>query len=137
MGYLWRQLDEKQREELLEWRRMRDHPWHSPPHRPQLWTFAISHFGGLLHRRYIGHSLARMDNFAGDLLAALSAHANQTFAWCVVPNHYHTLVEAADIKSLIYQIGRFHGRTSHAWNAEEHSRGQKVFFRAVERARLG
>ena len=78
-----------------------------------------------------------MDNFAGDLLAALSAHANQTFAWCVVPNHYHTLVEAADIKSLIYQIGRFHGRPSHAWNAEEHSRGQKVFFRAVERARLG
>jgi len=52
----------------------------------------------------------------------------------VLPNHYHALVEAADIKSLIYQLGRLHGRTSHAWNAEEQTRGRKVFFRAVERA---
>ena len=48
-----------------------------------------------------------MDNFAGDLLAVLAAHANQTFAWCVLPNHYHALVEAADIKRLIYQLGGF------------------------------
>ena len=75
-----------------------------------------------------------MDNFAGDLFAVLAAHANQTFAWCVLPNHYHVLVEEADIKYLIYQLGRLHGRTSHGWNAEEHHRGRKVFFRVVERA---
>ncbi|MGZ4989084.1 MAG: hypothetical protein ACXWBP_13640, partial [Limisphaerales bacterium] len=75
-----------------------------------------------------------MDNFAGNLLGVLEAHANQTFAWCVLPNHYHAFVEAADIKCLIYQLGRLHGRTSHAWNTEEHTRGRKVFFRAVERA---
>jgi len=44
------------------------------------------------------------------------------------------LVEAADIKRLVYQLGRLHGRTSHAWNAEERTSGRKVFFRAVERA---
>ena len=70
----------------------------------------------------------------GDLLAVLAAHANETFAWCVLPNHYHALVEAADIKRLVYHLGRLHGRTSHAWNAEECTRGRKVFFRAVERA---
>ena len=86
------------------------------------------------HRHYIGHSLPRIDNFVGDLLAVLAAHANQTFAWCVLPNHYHALVEAADIKRLVYQLGRLHGRTSHAWNGEERTRGRKVFFRAVERA---
>ena len=64
----------------------------------------------------------------------LATHANQTFAWCVLPNHYHALVEAADIKRLVYQLGRLHGRTSHAWNGEERTRGRKVFFRAVERA---
>jgi hypothetical protein len=32
--YLWRQLNQKQREELLAWRKERDYPWHSPQHRP-------------------------------------------------------------------------------------------------------
>ena len=31
--YLWRQLNQKQQEELLAWRKARGHPWHSPPHR--------------------------------------------------------------------------------------------------------
>ena len=134
-GYRWRQLNQKQREELLKWRKARGYPWHSPPHR--------SNFGHLRflvsaacyeHRHYIGQSLARMDNFAGNLLAVLEAYTDQTFAWCMLPNHYHALVETADIKRLIYQLGRLHGRTSHAWNAEEQTRGRKVFFRAVERA---
>jgi REP element-mobilizing transposase RayT len=42
----------------------------------------------------------------------LAAHASQTFAWCVLPNHDHALVQTADIKLLIYQLGRLHGRTS-------------------------
>jgi hypothetical protein len=31
-GYVWRQLNQNQRKELLEWRRIRGYPWHSPPH---------------------------------------------------------------------------------------------------------
>jgi REP element-mobilizing transposase RayT len=105
-GYRWRQLNQKQREELLEWRKAHGYPWHSSPHRP-----IFGHLRFLVsascyeHRHYIGQSLARMDNFAGNLLAMLRVHANQTFAWCVLPNHYHALVEAADIKRLVYQIG--------------------------------
>jgi putative transposase len=134
-GYVWRQLNQKQRQELLKWRKTRGHPWHSPPHRPNFGhlRFLVS-AACYEHRRYIGQSLARMDNFAGDLVSVLAAHANQTFAWCVLPNHYHALVEAADIKRLVYQLGQLHGRTSHAWNGEEQTRGRKVFFRAVERA---
>jgi len=114
---------------------MRRHPWHSPPHRPNFGhlRFLIS-AACYEHRHYIGHSLLRLDQFTGDLLAVLAAYAKQTFAWCVLPNHYHTLVEAADIKCLLHQLGRLHGRTSYAWNGEEGTRGRKVFFRAVERA---
>jgi len=85
-GYLWRQLNQKQREELLEWRKMRGYPWHSPPHRPNFGhlRFLVS-AACYEHRHYIGHSLPRIDNFAGDVLAVLAAHANQTFAWCVLP----------------------------------------------------
>ena len=75
-----------------------------------------------------------MDAFSRDLLAVFAARASQTFAWCVLPNHYHALVEAPDVKELLHELGLLHGRTSHAWNGEETTRGRKVFFRAVERA---
>jgi putative transposase len=75
-----------------------------------------------------------MDAFARDLMAVFSAYATQTFAWCVLPNHYHALVAAPEILRLLRELGRLHGRTSHAWNGEENSRGRRVFFRAVERA---
>ena len=75
-----------------------------------------------------------MDNFARELLALFAANGSQTFAWCVLPNHYHVLLEALDIKLLLHGLGVLHGRTSHAWNGEEKMRGRKVFFRAVERA---
>jgi hypothetical protein len=80
-GYRWRQLDPKQREELLEWRKIRGHPWHSPPHR-----LNFGHLRFLIsaacydHRHYIGHSLQRLDHFSAALLAVLAAYANQTFA---------------------------------------------------------
>ena len=41
-----------------------------------------------------------MDDFARDLLAVFAAHASQTFAWCVLPNHYHALVEAPNVLGL-------------------------------------
>lgn len=133
--YLWRQLTPKQREELLTWRKKRGNPWHSPPHRPNFGhlRFLIS-AACFEHRHLIGECPGRIEDFSHDLLAVFSAHANQTFAWCVLPNHYHILVEAPDIKELLHELGQFHGRTSHAWNGEDNARGRKVFFRAVERA---
>jgi putative transposase len=75
-----------------------------------------------------------MDNFSRELLAVFAAYDRQVFSWCVLPNHYHALVQAADMNLLLHDLGLLHGRTSHAWNAEENTRGRKVFFRAVERA---
>jgi putative transposase len=134
-AYLWRQLNQKQRTELLAWRKERGYPWHSPPHRPNFGhlRFLIS-AACYEHRYYIGYSPGRLDNFSRDLLAVFAAHASQTFAWCVLPNHYHALVEVPNIKRLLHELGLLHGRTSHAWNGEERIRGRKVFFRAVERA---
>src|SRR4030095_3361244 len=55
--YLWRQLNQKQREELLAWRKERDYPWHSPQHRPNFGhlRFLIS-AACYEHRHYIGYS---------------------------------------------------------------------------------
>jgi putative transposase len=134
-SYLWRQLNQKQRGELLEWRKERGYPWHSPPHRPNFghlrFLISAACYG---HNHYIGRSPERMDNFCRDLLKIFKTHAGQTFAWCVLPNHYHVLAEAPDIKLLLSELGLLHGRTSHIWNGEEKTRGRKVFFRSVERA---
>jgi putative transposase len=132
--YIWRKLTPEQREEMLAWRKARRQPWHSPPRLP---NFGHLHFhitaACYEHRPYIGHSLQRMDAFAHNLLAVFTAHANQTFAWCVLPNHYHALVETPDLLVLSRELGRLHGRTSHAWNGEECARGRKVFFRVADR----
>jgi putative transposase len=75
----------------------------------------------------------RIDTFSRDLLTLIQQNASRTVAWCVLPNHYHVLVEAPDIKKLLAGLGRLHGRTSHEWNDEEQARGRKVFFRCTER----
>jgi hypothetical protein len=46
--YLWRQLNQKQREELLAWRKVTSLPVAFTAASAQLWTSAISHFRGLL-----------------------------------------------------------------------------------------
>ncbi len=75
-----------------------------------------------------------MDDFAVELLSIFDANNCDVFAWCVLPNHYHALIEVPDVLAVLRDIGQFHGRSSYAWNGEEKVRGRKVFFRAVERA---
>ncbi len=133
--YIWRQLSPIQREELLAWRKVNARPWHSPPHRP---NYGHLHFlvsaSCYEHAHHIGFTPKRMDRFAAALLEVLQKHATRTVAWCVLPNHYHALVEAPNILKLMYELGRFHGRTSHAWNRDEATHGRQVlrhFFATV------
>lgn len=132
--YIWRQLTPKQREEVLAWRKDNARPWHSPPHRP---NYGHLHFlvsaACYEHAPHIGFSPKRMDGFSASLLELFQQHTARTVAWCVLPNHYHALVEAPNILKLLHELGRLHGRTSHAWNGEENTRGRQVFHRAVER----
>ena len=134
-GYIWRSLTPAQRTELLAARLRQKHPWHSPPHRPNHGHLRFHLTAACYeHAPHIGHSAARLDDFSTALVNVLTAHSRQVYAWCVLPNHYHALVEAPDILILLRELGRHHGRTSHAWNGEQNTRGRKVFFRAVERA---
>jgi putative transposase len=132
--YIWRQLTPNQREEVLAWRKDNARPWHSPPHRP---NYGHLHFlisaACYEHAHHIGLSPQRMDSFSATLLELFQEHTARTAAWCVLPNHYHALVEAPNILKLLHELGRFHGRTSHAWNGEEDTRGRQVFHRATER----
>jgi putative transposase len=133
--YLWRKLTPDQRIRILDWRKDLHHPWHGPPHRPNQshlrFHIAASCYE---HRCYIGLSPERMNEFAEALLSTVSAHAQRTVAWCLLPNHYHLLIETDHILRLLWELGRLHGRSSYAWNGEENTRGRQVFYKAAERA---
>ena len=74
-----------------------------------------------------------MQAFCGRLLGVFQQRQALIHAWCVLPNHYHALVETAAILDLLADLGRMHGRLSHDWNGEEQTRGRQVWCGAVER----
>jgi putative transposase len=55
-------------------------------------------------------------------------------AWCILPNHYHLLVQADDVFATLKALGRLHGGNSRAWNLEDGSVGRTCWHRAAERA---
>ena len=130
--YLWRKLTEKQRRELLAFRRFHALPWHSPTHR-------VSQNGRYLltaacyeHRHIIGQMPERLADFSERFLKTLETHSEEIYAWCVLPNHYHALVFTRKLPELLRDIGKLHGRTAFDWNGEEDARGRKVWFNCVE-----
>ena len=133
--YLWRKLTAQQQEELLEWRQKNRRPWHSPPHRshPGQSQFHLS-AACYNHESYIGASADRLDQFSHNLLEFLREHTQTISAWCVLPNHYHALIQAEDILTLLRGLGQFHGRTSYDWNLQDGTLGRKVFHGATERS---
>ena len=86
--YDYRKMTAAQRREAVEYRRLRERPWHSPPH----WKFQ-----GLLqfmisgscyeHHRIIGSTPERMTECEDSLLHVCNRFAANVYAWCVLPNH--------------------------------------------------
>ncbi len=133
--YLWRQLNERQRAELLELRRRNQRPWHSPP-RLRSTEKKRFHLAATCyeHADLIGANVERTEAFSQALQSALAEACKQIFAWCVLPNHYHALVETWNLRETTKLLGQFHGRTSFAWNGEDDARGRTCFHRVSDRA---
>jgi putative transposase len=130
--YLWRQLNAKQREELLEFRRFNNRPWHSPQHRESQNGRYLLTAACYEHRHIIGLNPKRLADFSERLLELLNADCEEIYAWCILPNHYHALVLTRKLPQLLHDIGELHGRTSFEWNGEDNMRGRKVWFNCAE-----
>jgi putative transposase len=133
--YRWRKLNEDQRKAVLEQRRREHRPWHSPAHyESESTTYYVITAACFEHRHVIGHSPERMAKFEKDLVELLTAGSTAVFAWCVLPNHYHALIDTPSVKQLLADIGRLHGRSSFDWNGEEGTRGRQAWCNAAETA---
>jgi putative transposase len=132
--YIWRKLKDNQREQLLSWRKLRQRPWHSPPHPPNF-DRCFFHLTAACyeHAPVIGGTPERIEGFSNQWLELLSSHGTVR-AWCVLPNHYHALIETQNLLKTLHELGRFHGRLAYAWNLEDSTRGRKVFFGVSDRA---
>ena len=125
--YLWRKMNEKQREDTMNYRRTQRFPKHSPPHfdfggeRQYLITAACYE-----HAHIIEESSERMTDCETEVLETCEKYSTAIYAWCVLPNHYHILLKTQQIKALRNEIGLFHGRTSFKWNGEDESRGRQI-----------
>jgi putative transposase len=132
--YDYRKMTAEQKGEAVEYRRLHEHPLHSPPHMQfhGLRQFFIT--GTCYeHKPVIGISHARMAEFEADLLTACEKFAVSTYAWCVLPNHYHVLIRTDDIEALRHELGLLHGRSSYKWNGEENQRGRKIWHNCFDR----
>ena len=131
--YLWRKLTPRQRADLMIWRKRQGLPWHRPPHRASEKTRYDLTAACFEHRHYLGHTPERMEAFCSTLLGLFQQRAALVYAWCLLPNHYHALIETGEILAVLADLGRMHGLLSFRWNGEEQTRGRQVWCGAVER----
>src|SRR5437868_8438229 len=132
--YRWRRMTSEQRKEALAQRQRHRLPWHGPPHYQDNGQVYLISAGCYEHQPIVGLSPARMAEFESELLETAHSACQQLFAWIVLPNHYHFLVHAPEVKILLGVLGKLHGRTSHRWNGQEDRRGRQVWHRAAETA---
>jgi len=132
--YDWRRMSPAEREAALAARKANRQPWHGPPHED--WGERPYHLSAACyeHAPIIGVSPERMAACERELLDVLAQHAEGIHSWCLLPNHYHALVDSDQVKALIAALGEFHGRTSFRWNGEDERRGRHVWHRCAERA---
>src|SRR5262245_43656198 len=112
-------MTSEQKAEAVQYRRLRHRPLHSPPHLDFAGQRQFFITGTCYeHKHYIGINHERMTGFEDVLLTACKEFATSTYAWCVLPNHYHLLVRTDNIEGLRRELGLIHGRTSFNWNGE-------------------
>ena len=130
--YDYRHLTAAQKAEILHQRQSEAKPWHALPHLiADDQTYIIT--GTCYEHAAFLHSAARRREWEDKLLALLEKAGAQTFAWCVLPNHYHVLARL-DLPVFGRAIGRLHNGTSTQWNREDQRARRKVWHSYCERA---
>jgi putative transposase len=92
--YRWRRASKSDRDAILKERRRRNHPSHSPAHIASDQTdYYMITAACFEHRPIIGYTLERMASFSVWFCDVLDANCDSVFAWVVLSNHYHALVD--------------------------------------------
>jgi putative transposase len=131
--YRYRDLTSEQRAELIEQRRTRGYPPHSPPHLAHEGCRYLLTAACYEHKCHLALD-SRRQEMLNRLFETLVKHGIELRAWVVLPNHYHLLAYVPDFTVLGRLFGSVHGSTAYQWNREDHVSGRKVWYRYADRA---
>ncbi len=131
--YEYRKLTPEQRAELMQQRRERGYPPHSPPHPVSDQPFYLLTATCYDHKCHM-RSESRRQQVLDALFEQFITGGVEIRAWAIVPNHYHLLVHVTDFKALGSMFRLVHGPTARQWNLEDGTPGRKVWYRFTDRA---
>jgi putative transposase len=133
--YDWRKISDDEKAELLRERKARKVAWHAPPHYEYEGDVRFIITAACYeHKPVIGKSPERMAECESKLIEVCRDFEVKLFAWCVLPNHYHLLVQTDKIREFQKEgLGKFHGSSSYLWNGQDNSSGRKVWYKSFER----
>jgi putative transposase len=121
--YEFRKMTPEQRAALVKERERRGFPQHRPPHPEAPGEYR------LVTGTCFEHQDTELSRTAGVVRNRIAASAHR----CVLPNHYHVLVQIGDMKIFAKAIGQFHGRTSFEMNRQDNARGRQVWYNYQDR----
>ncbi len=133
MAYNWRHMTTEQRAEILRARQRFGQPWHGPPHGVERCWYHLS-AACYEHAPVLSANIDRMADFERELLTGLARECEKVSVWCILPTHYHVLVQCRSLPLLRQALGKLHGATSHRWNVEDNASGRKCWYRCMPRA---
>lgn len=130
--YQYRQLSQKQKEELIKERLTKGYPPHSPPHPVTNQPFYLITSACYEHKHRL-NSCQRRQQIFNQFSELFKKNKIDILAWVILPNHYHLLITTVEFKWLSKEIRLIHGRLARQWNLEDNLAG-KVWCSYSDRA---
>jgi putative transposase len=129
--YKHRQLNEIQKQDLINYRKFAQLPLHEPPHFfddiNKSYILTASNF----EHKHVMDTPERRKNLE-DIFFKEISNIGQLYAWCILPNHYHLLVKV-NLKVTSETISRIHRKTAFEWNKQDNALKRIVWFRFSDR----
>jgi putative transposase len=133
MPYEYRKMSAKERQEIVELRKQRGYPLHSPPHLFREAGCYLITAANFEHQAVMA-APERRTEFQQLLLDAFYEINAEVIAWAVLSNHYHILVNVETLEAVSCTLHHLHGFTSHKWNREDGQTGKrKVWYHFFDR----
>jgi putative transposase len=134
MPYEYRKLSLEEQGAVVETRRQRGFPLHSPPHPfREAGSYLIT--AAIFEHAPIMESPKRRTKFQEKLLRGFQEIQAGIIGWVILPNHYHILINVESLDSVSSLLKHIHGLTSHEWNQQDDLLNKrKVWYRFSDRA---
>jgi len=125
-------MSERERQEVLAYRRFCKVPLHEPPHSfSGVGTYIIS--AACYEHRHIMASADRRKYLQKMLISSISEIPESDIkTWVILPNHYHILL-SVDLKMLKERLTKIHRYSALSWNRQDAQQGRRVWFRFSDR----